>query len=72
MLKYFCGAPLKIYLHKYLTHGYFHTRKCPNLWYLSVKIYHIAGKFGNRKFGELIDQPIDYQLEVLSWMILVW
>ena len=31
MLKYFHGAPLKIYLHEYLTHEYFHTRKFPDL-----------------------------------------
>ena len=43
--------------------------------------YRITGKFGEEKvwridsfraFGELIDQPIGYQLEVLSWMVLVW
>ena len=35
MLKYFRGTPLKIYLHEYLTHEYFHTRKFPDLWYLN-------------------------------------
>ena len=30
----FCGAPLKIYLHEYLTHECIHTRKFPNLWYI--------------------------------------
>ena len=34
VLKYFRGAPLKIYLQEYLTHEYFHTRKLPNLRYL--------------------------------------
>ena len=33
MLKYFRGAPLKIYLHEYLTHENFHTRKFPDLRY---------------------------------------
>ena len=27
MLKYFRGTPIKIYLHKDLTHEYFHTQK---------------------------------------------
>ena len=27
MLKYFRGAPMKIYLHENLTHKYFHTQK---------------------------------------------
>ena len=27
MLKYFRGAPLKIYLYEYLTHEYFHTQQ---------------------------------------------
>ena len=27
----FRGVPLKIYLHEYLTHEYFHTRKFPDL-----------------------------------------
>ena len=31
VLKYFRGAPLKIYLHEYLTHEYFHTQKFPDL-----------------------------------------
>ena len=49
-----------------------------------MTIYRIAGKFGRgevsqidsfrafgeRKFGELIDQPKGYQ--VLIWMVLVW
>ena len=34
MLKHFCGAPLKIYLHEYLTQEYFHTRKFPDLRYI--------------------------------------
>ena len=36
MLKYFCGAPTKIYLHEHLTHEYFHTLKFPDLWYLAL------------------------------------
>ena len=28
--------------------------------------------FGEKKFGKLIDQPIDCLLLVLIWMILVW
>ena len=27
MLKYFRGAPMKIYSHEHLAHEYFHTRK---------------------------------------------
>ena len=34
--------------------------------------YRIAGKFGGGTFGKLIDQPIDYKLQVLIWMVLVW
>ena len=30
---------MKIYLHKYLTHEYFHTRKFPYLWYFSDTFY---------------------------------
>ena len=41
MLKYFRGAPLKIYLHEYLTHEYFHTRKFPDLRYIEVVIKQI-------------------------------
>ena len=37
MLKYFCGVPLKIYLHEYLPHEYFHTRKFPDLRYDLLK-----------------------------------
>ena len=36
MLKFFHGAPLKIYLHEYLTHEYFHTRKFPDLRYCNM------------------------------------
>ena len=36
MLKYFRGAPLKINLHEYLTHEYFHTRKFPDLRYIRL------------------------------------
>ena len=46
MLKYFRGAPLKIYLHEYLTHEYFHTRKFPNLRYIIViHMHHGVYKF---------------------------
>ena len=41
MLKYFHGAPLKIYLHEYLTHEYFHTRKFPDLRYAVVNPWFI-------------------------------
>ena len=41
MLKYFRGASLKIYLHEYLTHEYFHTRKFPDLQY-KHNIYRVA------------------------------
>ena len=50
MLKYFCVAPLKIYLHEYLTHEYFHTRKFPDLWYLvstnsyTIYVHNCIGK----------------------------
>ena len=30
MLNYFRGAPTKIYLHKHLTHEYFHIQKFPD------------------------------------------
>ena len=33
VLKYINGVPTKIYLHKHLTHEYFHTRKFHNLWH---------------------------------------
>ena len=39
MLKYFRGAPLKIYLHEYLTHEYFHTRKFPDLRYILNQLH---------------------------------
>ena len=39
MLKYFRGAPLKINLHEYLTHEYFHTRKFPDLWYIEAFLH---------------------------------
>ena len=33
-------APMKIYLHKHLTHVYFHALKSPNLrWFLSCHIH---------------------------------
>ena len=32
-IKIFSWVPLKIYLHEYLTHEYFHTRKFPDLRY---------------------------------------
>ena len=35
MLKYFRGAHTKIYLHKHLTHEYFHAQKFLNLWYIA-------------------------------------
>ena len=34
MLKHFCGAPLKIHLHEYLTHEYFRTQKFLDLQYI--------------------------------------
>ena len=42
MLKYFRGAPLKIYLYEYLTHEYFHTRKFPDVWYSTLMFQLIA------------------------------
>ena len=49
MLKYFRGAPLKFYLHEYLTHEYFHTRKFSDLRYYVVSLvcneYRIRGNF---------------------------
>ena len=36
MLEYFRGAPMKIYLHKHLTHEYFHTQKFPDLRYYLI------------------------------------
>ena len=36
MLKYFYGAPLKIYLHEYLIHEYFHAQKFPDLRYIII------------------------------------
>ena len=34
VLKYFCGAPTKIYLHKHLTHEYFMHEKFFDLQYI--------------------------------------
>ena len=36
MLKYFRGAPTKIYLHEHLTHKYFHTQKFSDLRYTAI------------------------------------
>ena len=52
MLKYFCGAPFKIYLHEYLTPEYFHTQKFPDLRYVYL-LYISRGKF-NYKHSHLI------------------
>ena len=37
-LKYYCGGPLKTYLHEYLTHEYIHIQKFPDLQHLN---YHV-------------------------------
>ena len=34
--KFFRRKPLKIYLHEYLTHKYYHTRKIPSSQYVPI------------------------------------
>ena len=36
MLKCICGVPMKIYLHNYLTHQYFHILSFPDLQYTNT------------------------------------
>ena len=73
MLKYFCGAPLKIYLHEYLTHEYFHTRKFPDLryWYFDILKYIILSWYpsnSHRKFTHLaiLIAVLDINLVVIN------
>ena len=42
LLKYFHGAPTKIYLHRHLTHEYFHALKFPNLRYSQQEIHRMC------------------------------
>ena len=65
-------------LNMYMKSTLIPVNNCQNPWFFRTK--NIAGEFGEltlfeplaKEGGKLIDQPIDYLLYVLIWMVLVW